>query len=238
MTENTEIAQGQAASKKVRVVLIGGSGYTGFEVVKILARHPQAELVGVFGPAGRAGAHGELLPAPQQALQPQPGAVRAGPAGRSRRRPGHALRAPQGGHGLRARPAGRRPAGHRLVGRLPHSRRGRLREMVLPSTPTRTTSPRRSTACRSTTPTPSATARLIANPGCYPTCTALALAPILKAGLIEPTGIIVERHQRRVRARVASPPRSSTSPTATRTSSPTASATTATCRRSSRPSPT
>ncbi|MCR4413089.1 MAG: N-acetyl-gamma-glutamyl-phosphate reductase, partial [Thermoguttaceae bacterium] len=33
-------------------------------------------------------------------------------------------------------------------------------------------------------------ARLVANPGCYPTSAILALAPLLKAGLIEPEGII------------------------------------------------
>ncbi|MBI1899932.1 MAG: N-acetyl-gamma-glutamyl-phosphate reductase [Planctomycetia bacterium] len=35
-------------------------------------------------------------------------------------------------------------------------------------------------------------ARLVANPGCYPTCAALALGPLLKAGLIEPRGIIID----------------------------------------------
>ena len=35
-------------------------------------------------------------------------------------------------------------------------------------------------------------AQLIANPGCYPTSAILALAPLLKAGLIEPDGIIVD----------------------------------------------
>ncbi len=35
-------------------------------------------------------------------------------------------------------------------------------------------------------------ARLIANPGCYPTSAILALAPFLKLGLIEPEGIIVD----------------------------------------------
>lgn len=35
-------------------------------------------------------------------------------------------------------------------------------------------------------------ARLIANPGCYPTTTMLALGPLLAAGLIEPHGIIVD----------------------------------------------
>jgi N-acetyl-gamma-glutamyl-phosphate reductase len=35
-------------------------------------------------------------------------------------------------------------------------------------------------------------ARLIANPGCYPTSAILALAPFLKAGLMEPRGIIID----------------------------------------------
>lgn len=35
-------------------------------------------------------------------------------------------------------------------------------------------------------------AQLVANPGCYPTAAILALAPLLKAGLIEPRGIIID----------------------------------------------
>ena len=35
-------------------------------------------------------------------------------------------------------------------------------------------------------------ARLVANPGCYPTSAILALAPLLKARLIEPRGIVVD----------------------------------------------
>jgi len=35
-------------------------------------------------------------------------------------------------------------------------------------------------------------ATLIAGPGCYPTAAALALAPLLRAGLVEPTGIVVD----------------------------------------------
>ncbi len=35
-------------------------------------------------------------------------------------------------------------------------------------------------------------ARLIANPGCYPTSAILALAPLVKAGLIEPSDIIID----------------------------------------------
>ena len=37
-----------------------------------------------------------------------------------------------------------------------------------------------------------AEARLIANPGCYPTSAILGLAPVVKEGLIEPTGVVVD----------------------------------------------
>jgi N-acetyl-gamma-glutamyl-phosphate reductase len=39
---------------------------------------------------------------------------------------------------------------------------------------------------------PRTDATLVANPGCYPTAALLALAPLLRAGLIEATGIIID----------------------------------------------
>jgi N-acetyl-gamma-glutamyl-phosphate reductase len=35
-------------------------------------------------------------------------------------------------------------------------------------------------------------AKLVANPGCYPTSAALPIAPLIKLGLVEPTGIIID----------------------------------------------
>ena len=35
-------------------------------------------------------------------------------------------------------------------------------------------------------------AKLVANPGCYPTAAVLALAPLLKAGVISPSGIVID----------------------------------------------
>lgn len=35
-------------------------------------------------------------------------------------------------------------------------------------------------------------ARIIANPGCYPTCSILSIQPVLKAGLINPASIIID----------------------------------------------
>ena len=73
-------------------------------------------------------------------------------------------------------------------------------------------------------------ATAIAVPGCYPTVAILALAPLLRAGLIERGGIIVDA------ATGASGAGSSRSAASTRTSRRTASSTTATRRRWSRSS--
>lgn len=48
-----------------RVVVIGASGYTGGELVELLARHPHADLVGLFGSQGR------TEPEPIEALFPR-----------------------------------------------------------------------------------------------------------------------------------------------------------------------
>ena len=62
------------ANERIRVVLIGGSGYAGFEVIRILGRHPGAELVGVFGPA--LDSHASEWPQSQALVDAQRAAVR------------------------------------------------------------------------------------------------------------------------------------------------------------------
>ena len=39
-----------AQDTTVRVALIGGSGYAGFEAIRWLTRHPRAEIVGAIAP--------------------------------------------------------------------------------------------------------------------------------------------------------------------------------------------
>ena len=67
------------------------------------------------------------------------------------------------------------------------------------------------------------TSRLIANPGCYPTSIILALAPLLKAGVIDPQSIIADSKsgtsgagRRRIRRRRTHRTGSSTSNTRNR----------------------
>jgi N-acetyl-gamma-glutamyl-phosphate reductase len=175
--------------RKVRVVLIGGSGYAGFEVIRILLRHPLAELVGVYGPPKELGPMESFYPllAKQVALSqelfdvdkiaalgvdlamlcvPHKVAMDYVPKLRAK--------------GIRCIDWS---ADYRFKDRAvyekwysPHTDPAGLAEAVygLPEY----------FADRIRT------AGLVANPGCYPTSATLALAPVINAGLVHPAGII------------------------------------------------
>ena len=176
--------------RTLRVILVGGSGYAGFEAIRWLCRHPRAELVGVFGPENELGAMDGFYPllTGQTALRqelfevdkldgleadlamlcvPHKVAMSYVPA----------LRAA----GLRVIDWS---ADYRLGDAAvyerwycPHTDAAGLAEAVygLPE------------YFRDRI----AGAALVANPGCYPTSATLAIAPVLAAGLIEPAGIVV-----------------------------------------------
>ncbi len=178
------------ASKEVKVVLIGGSGYAGFEAIRWSLRHPNIKLVGIYGPESELGAMDEFYPLltkltdlRQERFDIEKVTVC---------KPDAAFLCVPHKVAMSYTPALRK-AGIRVIDwsadyRLsdadvyedwycPHSDPEGLAEAVygLPEF----------FADRIRT------AGLIANPGCYPTACALALAPILQAGLIEPTGIVV-----------------------------------------------
>ena len=175
--------------KKIRIALIGGSGYVGFEAIRILARHPHAELVAVFGTERNLGPVENYYP--QLAKQvdlvqelfdadkvaalkvdlailcvPHKVAMDYVPQLRSRN--------------IRVIDLS---ADYRLKNQAvyekwysPHTDAKGLAEAVY-GLPEYFTPQIKS-------------AGLVANPGCYPTSATLALAPIINAGLIETDGII------------------------------------------------
>ncbi len=180
MTENTN---------NIRVALIGGSGYAGFEVIRLLRRHPNAELVGIYGPAQEVGPITGFYPLLDKTVEMEQELYDVAKiAGRA----DLAMLAVPHKVAMSYVPA-LREAGLRVIDwsadyRLkdageyekwycPHTDAGRLEEAVygLPEYYTEQI----------------AAADLIANPGCYPTCAVLPIAPVLNAGLIEPTGIVV-----------------------------------------------
>jgi N-acetyl-gamma-glutamyl-phosphate reductase len=178
------------ANNPIRIILIGGSGYAGFEVLKWLARHPSAEVVGVFGPESELGPMDQFYPhlTKQVSLRQElfePEKVAALDVDLAMLCVPHKVAM---SYVPALREAGLKvidwSADYRLKNRdvyeqwyCPHTDADRLSEAVygLPEL--------FSDEIRS--------AELIANPGCYPTCAALPLAPAIAAGLIEPEGIVV-----------------------------------------------
>lgn len=174
----------------IRIILVGGSGYAGFEALRWLARHPQAEVVGVFGPESEVGAMDDFYPLLTGQCELKQQAFTAEVVGQCNADlamlcvPHKVAMAyvPQ------LRELGLKvidwSADYRIKSRevyeswyCEHTDADRLEEAVygLPEYFAEDI----------------AQAELVANPGCYPTCTTLATAPILRAGLIKPTGIVV-----------------------------------------------
>ena len=174
---------------KIRVALIGGSGYAGFEAIRLLVRHPHAELVGIYGPADEVGPIAGFFPLLSKTVEMDQELY---DAGRLADKVDLAMLCVPHKVAMSYVPA-LREAGLRVIDwsadyrlkdaavyekwYVPHTDAERLAEAVygLPEYYAEQIAP----------------ADLVANPGCYPTCAALALAPVLKAGLIEPTGIVV-----------------------------------------------
>ncbi len=179
-----------SAPSTIRVALIGGTGYAGYEALRWLLRHPHAKVTALFGPENELGpidafhplltdqvvlsqelfdagklaelADVALLCVPHKvAMSYVPQMLAAG------------VRVIDWSADYRLKDA----AEYTRWYDVPHTDPAGLAQAVygLPEFFAEQIRP----------------AKLIANPGCYPTCAALALAPLLKAGAIEPTGIVV-----------------------------------------------
>jgi N-acetyl-gamma-glutamyl-phosphate reductase len=179
----------QSSSKHVRIALIGATGYAGFEAIRWLLRHEKVQITGLYGPQNELGPIDSffplltgLLPMEQELFDVDKIARTADLA---------MLCVPHKvamSYVPLLRQAKLRvidwSADYRLSDQAvyekwycPHTDVKHLAQAVygLPE------------LFRDRI----AKADLIANPGCYPTCAALPLAPVLRAGLIEPSGIVV-----------------------------------------------
>jgi N-acetyl-gamma-glutamyl-phosphate reductase len=174
-----------------RIAILGATGYTALELIKILLRHPNAEIVAVTsrqeGSPHVAAVHPSLnqrLDLVMENLGPAEIVSRAEcvfsclPHGASASVVPHLLAA-----GLRvvdfsadyrlgdaatyAQWYGQKHPDAERLGKVAYGLPELFRDQIVNSS-------------------------LVANPGCYPTSAILALAPLLKAGLIEPRDIIVD----------------------------------------------
>lgn len=174
-----------------RIAILGATGYTALELIKILLRHPEAEIVAVTsrqeGNPPVAMVHPSLnrrVDLNLEDLTPQEVAARAEcvfsclPHGASASvipalleggcrvvdfSADYRLNDPE----VFARWYGEKHHDPQRLGKVVYGLPELFRQQIVG-------------------------APLVANPGCYPTSAILALAPLLKAGLIEPEGIIVD----------------------------------------------
>jgi N-acetyl-gamma-glutamyl-phosphate reductase len=173
-----------------RAAIVGGSGYTGAELLRLLAGHPQIEVVHVTADTNAGNRVAHLYPSlvsayPDLVFHPfEPGdldgvdvAFLALPHGQSQRHVGALVdrvahlvdigadfRLPAAAYEQWYGEAHQAPE---LIDRFVFG----LPELF-----------RKDFASHAH----------VANPGCYPTAAALALAPLLAAGLVEPSGLIVD----------------------------------------------
>ncbi len=174
----------------MKIAVVGASGYTGLELLRLLLRHPEFEIAAVTSEQRAGREVGDVFPALRGRLDLRFEAVDpASLAGRVE------LAFTALPHGASARAViGLRDAGVRVVDLSAdfrihslatyqqwygeHPAPARLAEAVygLPEL--------HRAALR--------TASLVAAPGCYPTSALLPLAPLLRAGLVEPRGIHID----------------------------------------------
>ena len=172
--------------------ILGASGYTGAELLRLLAGHPEFEVAVATAHSHAGEAVGAHTPVAGRGLS-RPGlrGERSRPLRRSR--PGVLRPAPRGVPADRPGAAGAGRPGRRPGGRLPaaatlrSTRRWYGEEHAAPEL-----------LADAVYGLPElfrdglAGATLVAAAGCYPTAAGLALAPLVRAGLVEPTGIVVD----------------------------------------------
>ncbi len=182
------------APPTVAVSVVGASGYTGSELVRLLSGHPGVRLVGVHAHSRAGQPLDDVLPAlrglvrlPLRSFDPEAADGEAAVEGEVA-----FLALP---HGASARAAARlRERGLRVIDL---SADFRLRD---PSVYEQWYRPHEAPehldgavyGLVELYRADLATADLVAVPGCYPTATLLALAPLLAEGLVEPDGIIID----------------------------------------------
>lgn len=191
--QRSELATKGTSMKKIRVGLVGISGYTGMELARLLAFHPSMSLVmacsrteagrrlGDFYPFLRSLPGGDVQISvfnPKIATRDCDIVFLAVPAGSAMRMAADLLREGVKVVDFSADFRLNDPAEYQEWYKRPHEQKELLAEAVygLPELNGEKI----------------AKARLTANPGCYPTASILALYPLLKNRLIDPDSIIID----------------------------------------------
>ena len=177
---------GDSGGRKSRVAVAGATGYTGQELMRLLARHPSVTLTAAMssGAAGTAPRRlpalariwdGDIVPFLAEGLAPLADLVFLALPDRVAAEFGPTLvdagvRVIDLSGAFRLRDAAARSRWYPETRQMPNGVAYGLTELERNAV---------------------ATARLVANPGCYPTAALLALAPLVSAGLLSPNADII-----------------------------------------------
>lgn len=179
--------------KRIPVGLVGATGYTGMELARLLWSHPNFELVAATSRAEAGKTIGGLYPfllgtplADVVLSEPDPIELArrcelvflAVPHGAAQPTAAACLKAGLTVVDLSADFRLRDPEVYEHWYKTPHTERERLTEAVYGLIELYADKIKK--------------ARLVANPGCYPTAAILALNPALRAGLVKTSGIVVD----------------------------------------------
>ena len=176
----------------IRVAILGASGYSALELIKLLLRHPQVEITALTTRQTEATAGRRSASVARRPARPATGKPLAEPGGRAGRLR-VLLLAAWGERGGRRRTAAARQESRRPQRRLPAQRRGRVRKVVRrrASRPARMpTEP--STACRSCIATRSRRRRSSPTRAAIRRRRSWPSRRCLEAGAIAPDGIIID----------------------------------------------
>ena len=175
---------------KVRVAILGGSGYTGVELIKILLRHPGAEVVAITSRQSEhiADLHPSLLGRLDIRCEPFDADALKGKGVQC------AFGCLPHGTSMESIP----PLLDRGIRVIDLSADYRLRDAAVYKQWYKEAHHDPANLAHAVYGLPElygdriADAKLIANPGCYPQTAILGLAPLLANKLVEPTGIVVD----------------------------------------------
>jgi N-acetyl-gamma-glutamyl-phosphate reductase len=175
----------------IRVAILGASGYSALELIRLLLRHPQARITTLTTRQTDARPVGEVHPSLAGRLDLRLENLSA--AQIAERADAAFCCLPHGASA--AAVAELLPAGKRVVDLSADYRLNdpaEYKQWYGHDHPDPTRLPKTVYGLPELYRDAITKASLVANPGCYPTCAILALAPLLKAGAISPDGVIID----------------------------------------------
>jgi N-acetyl-gamma-glutamyl-phosphate reductase len=174
---------------KVRIGILGASGYTGAELLRLLGDHPRAEIRALTAERQAGKPVAEVWPHLGPLRPARPGQDRR--PGRRRPRRRVLLPAARDHPGHHPRPAAR-AEGRRPLGRLPPARPRRYEATY--GHPHAALAQQKDAVYGLTEHYRDAIMRtwLVANPGCHTTTAQLPLVPLVRRGLVQLEGIIID----------------------------------------------